>query len=161
MTTAAPARDVLTQVEAETRAAHVSDVRYEIRLDLTRGAETYHGDTTVHFKFAGEGDTFLDFRGKRIERFEVNGGELDAALLWTGFRLTVPADALAPDNVVRVVYENEYDHTGDGLHQFIDPEDGEEYLYSNFEPYESHRLFPNFDQPDLKASYALTVTAAA
>src|SRR4051794_33074779 len=110
MTTAAPARDVLTQSEAEARAAEVSNVRYELSLDITRGSETYRGDATVHFHFSGTGDTFLDFRGKRIDRFEVNGGELDATLLWTGFRLTIPADALAPENVVRVVYENEYDH---------------------------------------------------
>ncbi|MFN8585212.1 MAG: aminopeptidase N [Dehalococcoidia bacterium] len=161
MTTTAPARDVLTQAEAEARAADVNGVSYELSLDLRRGAETYRGEVTIRFRFDGGSDTFLDFRGKQIERFEVNGGQLDPALLWTGYRLTIPADALARDNVVRVVYENEYDHTGDGLHQFIDPEDGEEYLYSNFEPYESHRLFPNFDQPDLKATYALTVVAPA
>jgi aminopeptidase N len=161
MTTTAPARDVLTQAEAEARAEHVSNVVYELRLELTRRVETYRGDATIHFHFTGEGDTFLDFRGKRIDRFEVNGGELDPSLLWTGYRLTIPADALAPENRVRVVYENEYDHTGDGFHQFIDPEDNEEYLYTNFEPYESHRLFPNFDQPDLKGSYSLTVVAPA
>ena len=60
---------------------------------------------------------------------------------------------------MRVVYENEYDHTGDGFHQFIDPEDNEEYLYTNFEPYEAHRLYPCFDQPDIKATYRFTVTA--
>ena len=97
MTTTAPARDVLTQDEAAARAAHVSNVRYEIALDLTRGAETYRGDTSIHFTFSGEGDTFLDFRGKRIDKFEVNGGDLDPALLWTGYRLTVPADALVPE----------------------------------------------------------------
>ena len=43
----------------------------------------------------------------------------------------------------------------------MDPEDGEEYLYTNFEPYEAHRLFPCFDQPDIKATYELSVTAPA
>ena len=161
MTTGTQARDVLTQAEAETRAVQISRVAYELNIELTRGAETYRGDATIHFRFAGESDTFLDFRGQRIDRLEVNGGELDPALLWTGYRLTIPADALAPENIVHIVYENEYDHTGDGFHQFIDPQDGEEYLYSNFEPYESHRLFPNFDQPDLKASYTLSVVAPA
>ena len=71
------------------------------------------------------------------------------------------ADALDAHNAVRVVYEHDYDHTGDGLHQFIDPEDGSEYLYTNLEPYSAHRLFPCFDQPDLKATYALTVDAPA
>ncbi len=162
MTTGTQARDVLTQAEAEARAAHVSQRRLRARYSTSRAApkltEATRPSTSTSL---AEGDTFLDFRGKRIDRFEVNGGRARARLLWTGYRLTIPADALAPENIVRVVYENEYDHTGDGFHQFIDPEDGEEYLYSNFEPYESHRLFPNFDQPDIKASYTLTVIAPA
>ena len=159
------ARDLLTQTEAEARAARVSGVTYDISLDLTRGAATYRGDVTIRFHLADvgrPGDTFLDFRGKHIERLDVNGRILEAphgGALWNGYRLILPAAALTADNVVRVQYENEYDHTGDGFHQFIDPEDSEEYLYTNFEPYESHRLFPNFDQPDLKATYALTVVA--
>ncbi|HJP41209.1 MAG TPA: aminopeptidase N, partial [Dehalococcoidia bacterium] len=47
------------------------------------------------------------------------------------------------------------------FHQFIDPADGAEYLYTNFEPYDSHRLFPQFDQPDIKASYNVTVAGPA
>ena len=80
-------------------------------------------------------------------------------------------DRLSPDaaragcsrttNVVRVQYVNDYDRTGDGFHRFVDPEDGEEYVYTNFEPYEAHRLFPCFDQPDIKGRYTFTVTAPA
>ncbi len=55
--------------------------------------------------------------------------------------------------------ENSYDATGDGFHAFIDPEDGATYLYSNLEPYSAHRIFPCFDQPDIKATYRLLVTA--
>ena len=62
---------------------------------------------------------------------------------------------------VRVQYVNDYDDTGDGFHRFVDPEDGQEYVYTNFEPYEAHRLFPCFDQPDIKATYRFTVTAPA
>ena len=163
--TASPvaARDVLTQVEAEARAARLSQVEYDLDLSLTRGAEVYRGDVTLRFTLSGTGDLFLDFRGKAIELLEVNGAAI-AAPDWTGYRLTLPASLLGhtsgdDTNTVHIVYENEYDHTGDGLHQFVDPEDGEEYLYTNFEPYESHRLFPNFDQPDVKAKYRLTVTA--
>ena len=66
---------------------------------------------------------------------------------------------LEENNKLEINYINEYDHGGDGFHQFLDPEDGEEYLYTNFEPFDSLRLFPCFDQPDLKATYQLTVTA--
>ncbi len=159
MTSSPAARDVLTQAEAEARAARVTGVGYELHLRLARGAATYRGDATVEFALTGAGDTFLDFRGKAIEKLVINGR--DAEPRWTGYRLALPAALLADRNTVRIVYENEYDHTGDGLHQFIDPEDGEEYVYTNFEPYEAHRLFPCFDQPDIKATYALTVDAPA
>jgi aminopeptidase N len=154
---ASPARDVLTQRDAEARAARITDVSYVLRLDLRRGAPTYHGDLTLRFADTGSGDTFLDFKGKSIERLEVNGRPLTPN--WDGYHLTVPGDALQGRNEVHVVYENEYDHTGDGFHQFVDPEDGEEYLYTFFEPYYAHRLFPGFDQPDIKATFSLTITA--
>ena len=151
-------KDVLTQVEAEARAPRVSDVAYELRLELTKGSPTYRGDLTATFACSGSGPLFLDFTGKRIERLEVNGTLVDAPD-WSGVRLTLGGALLAAATTVHVVYENDYDHTGDGLHQFIDPEDGEEYLYTNFEPYSAHKLFPCFDQPDVKATYHLTVTA--
>jgi aminopeptidase N len=155
--TSPPQRDLLTQLDAEARAARVTNCAYELALDLKRGSETYRGDLTVTFDLAGGDDLFLDYKGKAIERLEVNGAAVEPA--WTGYRLTLPGGALGAHNTVHIVYENLYDHTGDGFHQFVDPEDKEEYLYTNFEPYEAHRLFPCFDQPDIKAAYHLTVTA--
>ena len=157
MSTDTIARDVLTQVEAEARALRVTNAAYTFALELIKGAPTFRGDVTVTFDLSGSGDTFLDFRGKTISLLDLNGTTLTPD--WTGYRLTLPGNALGASNTVRIVYENDYDHTGDGFHQFIDPEDGEEYLYSNFEPYDAHRLFPCFDQPDIKASYELSVLA--
>ncbi len=151
------ARDVLTQEEAQARAHRVSHVSYALNIDLVRDSDRYRGDVTMRFQLAGAGDLFVDFRGKTIERLVINGEQLEPD--WSGYRLTLPGDALDAHNTVHVVYENEYDHGGDGFHQFRDPEDGEEYLYTNFEPYEAHRLFPCFDQPDIKAEYELTVVA--
>ena len=68
---------------------------------------------------------------------------------------------LTAHNEIHVAYERSYDHTGEGFHQFFDPEDGREYLYTQFEPYSAHRLFPCFDQPDLKATYRVSVSAPA
>ncbi len=150
-------RDNLSQADAEARVARVQRCDYEIALDLRRDAPTFRGDVTLSFACSGPGDLFLDFRGKTIELLEVNGRRIEPN--WNGYRLWLPGDSLAASNRVRVVYENDYDHEGDGFHQFKDPEDGEEYLYTQFEPYYSHRLFPQFDQPDIKGSYSLRVTA--
>jgi aminopeptidase N len=157
---AQPPRDVLTLAEAEARARRVRRCAYTLDLALTAGAPTYRGDATLRFDLAGEGELFLDFRGHTIERLEVNGRDIPEPR-WNGYRLSLPADVLGASNTVRVVYTNEYDHEGDGFHQFIDPEDGQEYLYTNFEPFDGHRLFPQFDQPDIKGTYRLTVTAPA
>jgi len=157
LTTAQVHRDVLTQAEAEERAARVSNCRYTIEVDLQANSRTYRGNVTVEFDLSRSGDLFLDYRGKEIHSLRVNGRDVEPN--WTGYRLTLPAEVLAPSNRVEISYTNEYDTSGDGFHHFVDPEDGEEYVYSQCEPYDSHRIFPNFDQPDIKATYRLTVTA--
>ena len=159
MTVDPAARDVLSQQEAEERAARISNVGYELHLDLTAGASTYRGEVTIRFERTGNGDLFLDQRGGGVELVEVNSTPVEIPA--TTYRIALPGAALGAENSVRVVYEHDYDHTGEGLHQFVDPEDGSEYLYTNFEPYNAHRLFPCFDQPDLKATFALTVDAPA
>ena len=50
-------------------------------------------------------------------------------------------------------------HTGEGLHRFVDPVDKSVYLYTQFEVADSRRMFTCFEQPDLKATFAFTVTA--
>ncbi|MDH3731445.1 MAG: M1 family aminopeptidase, partial [Acidimicrobiia bacterium] len=149
--------DVLSRSEAEARAATVSEVSYQIRLDLIAGAKDYAGVATI--RFAGSEATFLEFLGGAIESMTVNGKPHEPA--WDGARITLSADDLEASNEITISYRKPYDHSGEGFHQFVDPTDGAEYLYTQFEPYSAHRLFPCFDQPDLKATYLLTVTAPA
>jgi aminopeptidase N len=87
----------------------------------------------------------------------INGRE--AAVDQRDNRLWLAANLLQGRNRVTIAYENRYDDTGDGFHRFVDPEDGSVYAYSNFQPFAAHRLFPCFDQPDLKATFSLGVTA--
>jgi aminopeptidase N len=156
-TLTAPTRDVLNQQDAADRAARVHEATYDIKLDVEAGKASYRGEVTIRFAAQGEGPLFLDFRGKAIDLLEINGSETQPD--WTGYRLTLPGWQVTSDMTVRVVYENDYDTTGDGFHRFVDPEDGEEYVYTNFEPYEAHRLFPCFDQPDIKGRYTVEMTA--
>jgi aminopeptidase N len=153
------ARDVLTQAEASDRAAQVGEADYSVVLDLTGGRTDYRGQVTIRFTVRGSGPLFIDFRGREIEMLEVNGRELEPD--WNGFRLMLPADVVSGEMTVRIRYHNDYDTSGDGFHRFVDPEDGAEYVYTNFEPYEAHRLFPCFDQPDIKGHYRFEVTAPA
>ena len=43
------------------------------------------------------------------------------------------------------------------MHRFVDPEDGECYLYTQYEPADARRVFANFEQPDLKAPFRFEV----
>jgi aminopeptidase N len=151
------ARDVLTQREAEERAARVSDVAYSLDIELYEGRETYRGVATVRFQLTGDEPLFLDFRPGRIESLTVNGE--DREIERSAYRLTLPSSVLTPRMTLHVTYENEFDRNGEGFHRFVDPEDGQEYLFTDFEPFKSHRLFPDFDQPDIRATYTIAVTA--
>ena len=52
-----------------------------------------------------------------------------------------------------------YSRSGEGLHRFTDPADGNVYMYSDLETFDAHRIYACFDQPDMKATYELTVRA--
>ena len=156
----APVRDVLTRDEAAARAERVGRIAYEVALELSAARTTYRGDARLAFPVRGRADLFLDFRGGAVERLEVNGTVVERPER-PGSRIVLPGWLLAPETRVHLVYENEYDRNGDGFHRFVDPVDGEVYVYSNFEPFEAHRLFPCFDQPDLKGTLAIRVTVPA
>ena len=149
----------LTRTEAQQRAAVVSTDRYEVALDLTVGAEQFIADTTVHFTGTAGASTFIDLIADSVERVELNGAALDARDVFADSRIQLPE--LAAENVLRIVSTQRYTNTGEGLHRFVDPADGEVYLYSQFEVPDSRRMFPVFEQPDLKATFAFTITAPA
>ncbi|MFZ9269360.1 MAG: M1 family metallopeptidase [Candidatus Limnocylindrus sp.] len=158
------ARDLLTQVEAAARAAAVSRVSYSIRLALSAGSATFTGHAKARFTLtqSAEGPIFLCFRGETIHSMRLNGSDVPKPN-WNGYRLTLDHALLkrGAENVLEVEYENPFDTGGDGVFRFVDPEDGAEYIYTNFEPYEAHRMAPLFDQPDIKAQLTLEVLAPA
>ena len=45
------------------------------------------------------------------------------------------------------------------MHRFTDPADGGVYMYTDLETFDAHRVYACFDQPDLKATFELQVTA--
>ena len=149
--------DVLTREFAEKRAELISDVSYKLRIFLKKNSKTYKGQCEIKF-FLKQVDGYLkvDFIGSNIKMVVVNGQI--ANYKKEEFAILIQEKYLNEgQNMVEVEYENQYDYTGTGLHHFVDPEDKREYLYTHFEPYDAHRVFPCFDQPDLKATYELTV----
>jgi len=146
----------LTRVEAQQRKALVSVTSYEIALDLTTGSETFASTTRVTFTAADGASTFIDAVTAAVHSITLNGAALDTAVA-DGTRIAL--DGLAAENVLEVVADFAYTNSGEGLHRFVDPVDGEVYLYSQFEVPDSRRVYPVFEQPDLKATFQFTVTA--
>ena len=150
----------LTRQEAAARADLLAVDAYDVALDLSRAAddaqETFRSTTTVRFRAAAGATTFIDLIAPRVRSIVLNGRELDPAEAHIDSRIVL--GGLAPDNELTVVADCAYMRTGEGLHRFTDPADGETYLYSQFEVPDARRVFAVFEQPDLKAPFAFTVT---
>jgi aminopeptidase N len=152
------ARLNITRDEAQTRARLLAVDSYDVTLDLTVGEVTFPSTTVARFRCAEPGaTTFIDIVAEEIVEAELNGAPIDVAQAYDGARLTL--GGLTQDNTLRVVASCRYMHSGEGLHRFVDPVDKSVYLYTQFEVADSRRMFTVFEQPDLKATYAFTVTA--
>ncbi|MFX0537928.1 aminopeptidase N [Ornithinimicrobium sp. Y1847] len=150
----------LTRDEATQRSEIIATDSYEVELDLTQGAQTFATRSRVRFSCSRPGEpTWIDFVGPSVEKVVLNGRELDPAEVYAEGRVTLPE--LAEQNELVVEATGAYMNTGEGLHRFVDPADGEVYLYTQFEVPDSRRMFAVFEQPDLKATFAFTVTAPA
>jgi aminopeptidase N len=155
----------LTRADAERRAALLNVSDYAVELDLTDGGgkpgeTTFASTTTVRFRCSEPGtDSWIDFVGAGVASATLNGEPLDVSGYREDDGIALPA--LAAENELHVEATGRYMNTGEGLHRFVDPVDGGVYLYSQFETADAKRMFACFDQPDLKARYALTVTAPA
>jgi len=149
----------LTRAEARDRAAVVTVDSYDVALDLTTGSRTFGSTTTVRFSAVAGSSTFIDLIAPTVHRVVLNGAELDPAQVHADSRIGL--DGLSERNELVVVAECAYMTTGEGLHRFVDPVDGEVYLYSQFEVADSRRVFAVFEQPDLKAAFRFAVTAPA
>ncbi|MCZ4100285.1 aminopeptidase N [Streptomyces sp. H39-C1] len=152
----------LSRDEARERARILSVDGYEVALDLrsaTRPDEdTFRSVTTIRFRSAQPGAaTFVDLLAPSVESVVLNGRELDPAAVFDGTRVAL--DGLEAENVLTIDARCAYSRTGEGLHRFADPEDGETYLYTQYEPADARRVFANFEQPDLKAPFTFSVTA--
>jgi aminopeptidase N len=108
----------------------------------------------------------LDFEEGTIRSIAINGTTVDIKEIpgkrgprYDGHRIYFHSSELAPSgaNRVNISFSHKFATDGYGFHRFRDPVDQKVYVYSNFEPYGAHRMFPCFDQPDLKASFELTV----
>ncbi|EFL31442.1 aminopeptidase N [Streptomyces viridochromogenes DSM 40736] len=148
---------VLTRDEAQTRAELLDVHSYTIELDLTTGDDTFDSRTLIRFGARTDGDTFVELRPAELRSATLDGHPLDPDTL-DGNRLPLK-NLTAGEHELRLDARMRYSRTGEGMHRFTDPTDGETYVYTQLFMDDVQRVFAAFDQPDLKAVFDLSVTA--
>ncbi|MFE9933533.1 aminopeptidase N [Streptomyces sp. NPDC005533] len=150
----------LTRNEAQLRARLLDVHHYAVTLDLTGDDdETFDSTTVIRFTARTAGDTFVELKPQELRSVTLDGRPLDPAALEDN-RLPLTGLTQGPHEL-HLDTRMRYSRTGEGLHRFTDPADGETYVYSQMFMDDVQRVFPAFDQPDLKAVFEFTVTAPA
>ncbi|MGP8159834.1 MAG: aminopeptidase N [Candidatus Dormibacteria bacterium] len=157
--------DNLTETEAAERAELIGDLSYRVELALgdDPAAPTFRSSARVGFSCRRAGaETFLNLtvgEPGRLREVLVDGRPSEAAVEgYDGARIPLaglPAGPIA----VEVVADCAYERVGVGLHRVVDPADQQVYLYTHFEPFDAHKVFACFDQPDLKGPFPVAVRA--
>jgi len=149
----------LSRAEAAERSSHLAMKHYDILLDVTTGEETFHATTKVTFSCSKPGyDTFIDAAGKRVFSATLNGAPVDVSN-YDGESIFLKN--LQAENELIIEIEAIYSKSGEGLQRSVDPVDNEVYLYSQGETAFIRNMYPCFDQPDLKATFAISAIAPA
>ncbi|MGN7200296.1 aminopeptidase N [Arthrobacter sp. SAFR-044] len=153
----------LQRSEAAERSALISTTSYDVSLDVRQAADPavpgYTSRSVITFTAVPGTGTFLDFIGSSVHSVILNGKSLPVGDVVDGARIML--DNLRAENQVTVTGTALYSRSGEGMHRFVDPADGQCYLYTQYEPADARRVFANFEQPDLKATYTFHVMAPA
>ena len=144
----------LRRDEARQRASLVHDFHYRVTLDLT-GEADFGSTSIIRFRCRTPGaETFVDLTASEVSTAELNGMRLPAEA-FDGNRILLTG--LAEENELQVHARCAYHRTELGMHRFVDPVDGFVYLHTDFEPFDAHRVYACFDQPDLKGIFEFSV----
>lgn len=152
----------LRRDEAAARAALITTHSYDVSLDVRQAADPniagYTSRSVISFSASEPGaSTFVDFIADSVHSVFLNGKGLPVADVVDGSRIRL--ENLQPENQVTITGTALYSTSGEGMHRFVDPADGQCYLYTQYEPADARRVFANFEQPDLKAEFTFHVLA--
>ena len=154
----------ITRHEAAARAQIISSHSYQVMVDLSgRPADaaddgsgaTFVSSSVIGFSSTG-GSSFVNLIADRVLTLTLDGEPL-APEAFADDKVSFSVEA-GPHELV-VVAVCRYSRTGEGLHRFTDPVDNQQYIYSQLETADARRVYACFEQPDLKATFQLTVIA--
>lgn len=151
--------DNLTLELAKERRAQVKNVEYFLGFTLKKGSDKFEGNVRLAVELSHlKTPLSIDFKAGKITELSIDGEVLKNYPVRKG-SFDIPVKNLKQHMNIVVTYTGEYSKEASGFQRSKDPEDGEEYVFTDFEPYYAHWLFPCFDQPDMKAIYHLSVLA--
>ncbi|MDQ3322053.1 MAG: hypothetical protein M3525_06440, partial [Acidobacteriota bacterium] len=162
----------VSQTLAKWRAANYSDVRYKLNLTLEKMSPVLKGTIEIRVKLSELTATeeqaiqpivleWRKIRGKedlsKVENVLVNGKA--AKFEEINEHLVFRENVVKGENVIKLDFTSPIATSGAAITRYVDKEDGAEYVYSLFVPSDASTAFPVFDQPDLKARFALRLFA--
>ena len=164
----------LTKSEAEFRKSELLNgnneysINYNLILTLRKSTDAYLNQEITTKDFEGRIKITFDYFPKTNEDIFLNYHGLVNSVVCNGKKTEInstkrriflkKSDLIVNGkNEVVILFSSLYGHSGTGLHQFVDPSDKKEYLYTQFEPFECNTVFPVFDQPDLKATLSIAL----
>ena len=163
--TVAPRADnqYLSREQAFKRSARISNVSYQLHYNLT-GEKNFSASSIVNFSLSDNSTPLtIDLNKAKITNIVINNFSMTVKQItenYNGWFITLPIERLIKgNNTVVINFTRDHSTNGEGLHRFEDPIDNKVYLYSHFEPAAAQQMFALFDQPDLKATFELTVSA--
>jgi aminopeptidase N len=138
----------VSEALAESRAAHIRNVRYRLHFVIPESkTEAIGGEETVSFELDAPQDVVLDFE-RPLDHIPM----IDKPYEYVDGHIVIPASATkAGSNAVHILFR-----AGD---ESLNRND--EFLYTLFVPARAHFAFPCFDQPSLKARYSLSLEIPA
>jgi len=154
----------ITRSEAAARSAVLSAGSARVTVDLSGGfaglsydpALLFGSSSTLKFHSSAKTDTWVNLIADRLISATLDGRPLRP----DAFRDNkVHFRARTGEHTLVVTALCRFSRTGEGLHRFVDPVDGQVYCYSQFETADARRMYACFEQPDLKAVFDLTVLA--
>jgi aminopeptidase N len=135
---------------AQYRAKHISGVHYDLWFNIPENKEEpLEGKVTIHFKqLKAQHGVNLDFQAgsENIHGIKVNGEVSEYTYM--NQHILIPSDKVIPG---RNTVEIDFTASNQALNR------SDDFMYTLFVPDRASTAFPCFDQPDIKASFGLTL----
>ncbi len=157
----------LTHTESQFRKDVIRQVDYGLVFFIEPKTKTsYKGLASIQVnldrkKLENQGPLYIDYQGRQISKLRINNVEIkEIEKLVNADKLELPTELLKEGpNTVEIHFKNKFslNPLEGGLYLFNNGKS--QYVYTLTNVANSHKIYPCFDQPSLKASYKLLIVA--